>query len=48
VLYYSDLGIDYPYYVIEDFATLLKAIKSKGIIKDTSKWADPQLPFDFD
>ena len=48
VVYYSDLGTEYPYYFIEDFTTLLKAIKSKGIIKDTSTWDDPQLPFDFD
>lgn len=48
VLYYSNLGIPYPYYVIEDFSILLKAIKSKGIIKDRSKWTDPELPFSFD
>lgn len=48
VLYYSDLGIEYPYYVIEDLSTLLKAIKARGIVKDTSMWTDPKLPFDFD
>ena len=44
VLYYSDLGIVYPYFVIEDFETLLHAIKEKGIIMDRSKWQDPVLP----
>jgi hypothetical protein len=48
VLYYSDLGIEYPYYVIEDLSTLLKAIKARGIVKDASLWTDPKLPFDFD
>ena len=48
ILYYSDLGIDYPYDVIEDFGILLKAIKSKGIITDRSKWSDPELPLVFE
>ena len=48
VLYYSDLGIAYPYDVIENLAIQLKAIKSKGIIRDHSRWADPELPFSFD
>lgn len=43
ILYYSDLGIVYPYFVIEDFETLLHAIKEKGIIKDRSLWQDPVL-----
>ena len=48
VLYYSDLGIEYPYYVIENLTILLKAIQDRGIITDTSMWADSQLSFNFD
>lgn len=48
VLYYSDLGIEYPYYVIENLTVLLKAIQDRGIITDTSMWADSQLSFNFD
>ncbi len=40
VLYYSDLGLVYPYFVFEDFEALLHAIKEKGIIKDRSLWQD--------
>lgn len=48
VLYYSDLQIIYPYFVIEDFETLLHAIKEKGFVSDRSKWEDPRLPLVFD
>lgn len=48
VLYYSDLGIEYPYYVIENLTILLKSIQDRGIITDTSMWADSQLSFNFD
>ena len=47
MLYYSDLGIDYPYAVIEDLATLLKAIKARQYV-EKSKWSDPELPLNFD
>lgn len=48
MLYYSDLGIEYPYYVIEDLTVLLKAVQDGGVIKDSSMWADSQLSFNFD
>lgn len=48
VLYYSDLQIIYPYFVIEDFETLLHAIKEKGFINDKNRWEDPKLPLLFD
>lgn len=44
VLYYSDLLIVFPYYVIQDFSTLLHAIMEKGFITDKCKWEDPELP----
>lgn len=48
MLYYSDLGIMYPYEVIEDFHTLKYAIEQRGFVKDTHLWKDPELPFEFD
>ncbi len=48
VLYYSNLGINYPYDVFESRSRLLKAIKSKNVIADRSKWAEPELPLVFD
>ena len=47
VLYYSDLGIDYPYPVIENPSILLAAIYDNESF-DPSLWKDPELPFDFD
>lgn len=46
VLYYSDIGIDFPYPVFEDMGLLLDAIISRGKV-DPTKWKDPELPFDF-
>lgn len=46
VLYYSDLGIDYPYPVYEDLSLLLKAIEANGDF-DSSLWKDPELPLSF-
>lgn len=46
VLYYSDLGIAYPYPVIENPTILLGAIYSNGTL-DNSKWQDPELPFEY-
>ena len=48
VLYYSDLGIKYPYDVIESLETLLRAIKERGLIEDHSRWKDPELPLSFE
>lgn len=47
VLYYSDLGIDYPYFVLEDLDQLIDAILAGGEV-DSSKWKDPELPFVFE
>lgn len=47
VLYYSDLQIMYPYSVIEDFETMLHAIKEKGFVNNTSDWEYPELPLEF-
>lgn len=46
VVYNSDLGIDYPYPVIENLGQLLETIKSHGKV-DPGKWKDPELPFNF-
>ena len=43
ILYYSNLGIEYPYFVIEDLGQLLEAIIEKGKV-DPSRWKDPELP----
>lgn len=47
VLYYSDLGIDYPYPVFEDLSFLLKAIFANGDF-DKSLLGDPELPLVFE
>lgn len=47
VLYYSDQQIMFPYFVIEDFETLLHAIKEKGFARDKTRWESPQLEFPF-
>ena len=44
LLYYSDLGIEYPYPVIEEMGLLLEAIRSRGDV-DPTKWKAPELPF---
>ena len=46
VLYYSDLGIVYPYFVFENLGQLLEAIMERGKV-DASRWIDPELPLDF-
>ena len=43
LIYYSDIGIDYPYPVYEDPTLLLNAIKSRGKV-DSNQWRDPVLP----
>lgn len=47
MIYYSHLGIDYPYDVIESSGLLIKAIKDKGILKNLKKWLNPQLELEF-
>lgn len=47
VLYYSNLGIKYPYPVIEDPVLLLNAIQDKGLASDSVLWSDPELPFNY-
>ena len=44
VLYFSNLGIDYPYPVFEDLNALLQAIKDSDKA-DPTLWKDPELPF---
>lgn len=46
MLYYSNLGIDYPYPVYEDFGILLDAIKNSDT--NPNLWRDPEIPFVFD
>ena len=46
VYYFSNLGIDYPYFVFEDLGQLLEAIKNKDL--DLSRWKDPELPFNLE
>ena len=46
MLYFSNLGIDYPYPVIENLEVLLKEITNKGEV-DSSRWKDPELPFSY-
>ena len=47
MLYFSNLGIKYPYPVIEDTNILLQAILSKGT-SDKPIWQpDPELPFTY-
>lgn len=47
ILYYSDIGIEYPYPVIEDPKVLLDAIRARGYV-DISRWKDPELPLSFE
>ena len=47
VLYFSNLGIEYPYPVIENPTLLLQAINDPNGT-DPSRWKDPQLPLVFD
>ncbi len=48
MLYFSNLGIRYPYHVIEDPERLLQAIQSKGISEHPIWTPDPELPLSFD
>ena len=48
ILYYSNAHIEYPYPVFESLRLLLKAIKNKDFVVDSSKWHDMQLTLDFD
>lgn len=47
VIYYSNIHIHYPYFVIEDLGQLLEAIKEKGRV-DERRWKDPELPLSFE
>ena len=47
IVYFSNLKIKYPYFVLEDLGQLLEAIKERGKI-DPSRWKDPELPFEYD
>lgn len=48
VLYFSNLGIEYPYPVIEGLDGLLKAIRKRGLVDNSILWKTPELPFVFD
>ena len=47
LLYFSDLGIEYPYPVIEDAEILLMEICNTAA-PDPTLWRDPELPLAFD
>lgn len=47
VLYFSNLGIKYPYEVIEGEEALLYAIKNRGLIDNSEMWKMPELPLVF-
>lgn len=46
IIYFSNLRIKYPYFVLEDLGQLLVVIKENGKV-DASRWKDPELPFEF-
>ena len=46
IIYFSNLRIHYPYFVLEDLGQLLEAIKENGKV-DAGRWKHPELPFDF-
>ena len=48
ILYYSNAHIKYPYPVFESLRLLLKAIKDKSVVADSSKWKNLQLTLDFE
>ena len=48
MLYFSNLGIRYPYHVIEDPNRLIRLIQSKGVTSNPIWTPDPELPFVFD
>ena len=48
MLYFSNLGIDYPYTVIEGLDSLLRAIQNRGKVDNSILWKTPELPFVFD
>lgn len=48
MLYFSNLGIDYPYTVIEGLDSLLMAIQNRGKVNNSNLWKTPELPFTFD
>ena len=48
ILYFSNVHIDYPYHVFESMRLLLKAIKEKGVVSDSSLWCNKQLALDFE
>ncbi len=45
MLYFSNLGIRYPYHVIEDPGRLIQIIQSKGVSEHPLWMPDPELPF---
>ena len=46
VVYYSDIGIQFPYPVVEDLGKLIDVIRARGDV-DSSLWQDPELPFKY-
>lgn len=46
IIYFSNLRIRYPYFVLEDLGQLLEAIKGNGKV-DPGRWIHPELPFGF-
>ncbi len=46
IIYFSNLRIKYPYFVLEDLGQLLEAIQENGKV-DPSRWKDPDLPLGY-
>ena len=44
IIYFSNLKIKYPYFVLESLNQLLDAIREGGVV-DPTRWKDPELPF---
>ena len=43
IIYFSNLRIKYPYFVLEDLGQLLESIMERGKV-DSGHWKDPELP----
>lgn len=47
IIYFSNLRIIYPYFVLEDLGQLLEAILENGKV-NPGRWKDPELPLSFE
>lgn len=46
IIYFSNLHIHYPYFVLEDLGQLLEAIKENGKV-GADRWKHPELPLEY-